>query len=63
MKRFVQCFVAIVCVSLSIAAGAYSQAPPAPTDLTAKVIHASGDSHSGMAQEVASPGNSLRPRR
>ncbi|HTY58987.1 MAG TPA: hypothetical protein VMF59_09220, partial [Bacteroidota bacterium] len=51
MKRFVICVVGIACLTLLVQ-GAFSQAPPAPTNLAAKVVHSSADEHEGMAQAV-----------
>jgi hypothetical protein len=51
MKRFALCVLGFTCLTF-ITAGAFSQAPPSPTNLTAKVLHAFGDDREGMAQAV-----------
>jgi hypothetical protein len=51
MKRFAICLCGLALLTL-IAAGAFSQAPPPPANLTAKVVHASGDGEDWMAQAV-----------
>jgi hypothetical protein len=51
MKRFAICVIGFACLTL-LATGAFSQAPPSPTNLTAKVLHASSDFEEGMARAV-----------
>jgi hypothetical protein len=51
MKRFVFCVVGLAFFTL-IAPGAFSQAPPAPTNLTAKAVHSSADEGWTTGQSV-----------